>query len=325
MKLARRQFLQRAAATSILPAMPHVAGAETYPARPVRLIVGYAAGGGTDIVARLMGQWLSERFGQQFVVDNRPGANTNIATELVVRAQPDGYTLLVADTSAAINATFYDKLSFNFIHDTTAVSGAARQPQVIATNLSVPARTLPEFIAHAKANPGKISMGSPGSGNIGHVCGELFKMRTGTIMVHVPYRGSGPALIDLLGGHVQVLFAGSLPTLGYLRSGRLRVLAVTGAARLDALPDVPTVGEFIPGYEADDWKGIVAPKNTPTEIVDKLNSEINAALADPKIKARLAELGSTILAGSPAEFGGLVADETEKWAEVVRVANLKPE
>jgi tripartite-type tricarboxylate transporter receptor subunit TctC len=325
MKLPRRNFLRLAAGAAAPPAALRFAWAQAYPSRPVRLIVGFAPGGGTDILARLMGQWLSERLGQPFVIDNRPGANSNVATEAVVRAPPDGYTLLVVDTAPTINATFYDKLNFDFIRDIAPVAGIARQPMMMLVNPSVPAKTVSEFITYAKANPGKISMASPGSGNIGHVCGELFKMITGVNLVHVPYRGGGPALADLVGGQVEVMFQGLLASIEYIRSGRLRALAVTTATRVEALPDVPTVGEFLPGYEAEDWKGVFAPKNTPTEIVALLNREMNAALADPMAKAKLAELGGSSLPGTPTDFSKLIADETEKWARVVKFASIKAE
>jgi tripartite-type tricarboxylate transporter receptor subunit TctC len=325
MTIPRRRFLYLAVGAGAVPVLPRIARAQAYPTRPVRIVVGAAPGGGTDITARLTGQWLSERLGRPFVIENRPGANSNIATEAVVRASPDGYTLLVVDSSPAINATFYDKLNFDFIRDIVPVASIARQPQMMLVNPSVPAKTVPEFIAHAKANPGKINMASPGSGNIGHVCGELFKMVTGINMVHVPYRGGGPALADLVGGRVQVLFQGLLAAIEYIGSGRVRALATTTATRLEILPEVPTVGEFLPGYQADDWKGMVAPKNMPPEIIDKLNKEINAGLADPKLNGRLAALGGTALPGSPADFGKLIADETEKWAKVIRAANIKAE
>ena len=319
----RRQFLHLAAGAAALPAVSRIARAQSYPTRPVRLIVGFPAGGGTDVMARLMGQWLSERLGQPFIIENRPGGNSNIATEAVVRAPPDGYTLLVVDTAPAINATYYSKLNFDFIRDIAPVAGIASQTQIMEVNPSVPAKTVPEFIAYAKANPGKLNMASFGNGNISHVCGELFKMMTGVNMLHVPYRGAAPALADLLGGQVQVCFGGVIASIEYIRAGRLRALAVTTASRLEALPDIPSLSEFLPGYEATDWKGIGVPKNTPPEIIDKLNKEINAGLADPKLKARFAELGSPVLPGSPADFGKLIADDTEKWAKVVKFAGIK--
>jgi tripartite-type tricarboxylate transporter receptor subunit TctC len=325
MKLPRRQFLHLAAGAAALPALLRISRAQTYPTRPVRFIVGYPAGGGTDIVARLIGQWLSEHLGQPFVIDNRPGANTNIGTEVVVRAPPDGYTFLVADTAATINATFYEKLNFNFIRDFSPVACIASQPQVMEVHPSVPAKTVPEFIAYAKANPGRINMASSGSGNINHVCGELFKLMTGVNLLHVPYRGTGPAVTDLLSGQVQVMFGGLLASIQYIRTGGLRALAVTTTTRSDVLPDIPSMSEFLPGYGADDWKGICAPKNMPPEIIRKLNNEINAALADPNFRARLAELGGTPLALSPADFGKLIADDTEKWGKVIRAAGIKAE
>jgi tripartite-type tricarboxylate transporter receptor subunit TctC len=322
---SRRRFLHFVAGAAVLPAVSRSAWAQAYPTRPVRLIVGFAAGGGSDIIARLIGQWLSERLGRPFIVENRPGANTNIATEAVVRAPPDGYTLLLVDSAAALNATLYDKLTFSFVRDIAPVAGIARQPGVMAINPSLEAKTVPEFVAYAKANPGKLNMASAGIGNITHVSGELFKMITGVNMVHVPYRGTGPALPDLLGGQVQVYFGGPLALIEYIRTGRLRPLAVTSATRSNALPDIPSLSEFLPGYEADDWKGIGAPKDTPVEIIAKLHEEINAALADPKIKARLADLGGTPLPGSSADFGRFIAAETEKWGKVIRAANIKAE
>jgi tripartite-type tricarboxylate transporter receptor subunit TctC len=324
-KLSRRHFLHLAGGAVALPVMSRIAWAQTYPTRPVRIMVGAPAGGGIDITARLIGQWLSERLGQQFITENRPGAGTNIATEAVVRAAPDGYTLLLAFSSNALNATLYERLNFNFIRDIAPVAGVIRVPNVMLVNPSVPAKTIPEFIAYAKANPGKISMASGGIGTPGHVSGELFKMMTGVNLVHVPYRGAAPALTDLLGGQVQVYFPGMTGSIEYIKAGKLRALAVTTATRSEALPDLPTVGEFVPSFEASQWYGVGAPKNTPAEIVDRLNKEINAALADPKIKDRLTDLGGMILGGSPAEFGELIADETEKWGKVIRAANIKPE
>jgi tripartite-type tricarboxylate transporter receptor subunit TctC len=290
----------------------------------VRLIVGFAAGGTPDILARLMGQWLSERLGQQCVIENRIGAGGNIAIETVVNAPADGYTLLLVPTAAAINATLYDKLNYNFIRDIAPIAGIIRAPNVMLVNPSIPARTVPEFIAYAKANPGKVNMASAGNGSGPHLGGELFKMMAGVDIVHVPYRGGAPALADLIGGQVQVLFSAT-PADEYIRAGKVRALAVTTATRSDALPDVPAVSEFLPGYEASAWFGVGAPTNTPAEIVDKLNKEINAGLADPKIKVRLASLGGTVLAGSPADFGKLIADETEKWGKVIKFAGIKPE
>jgi tripartite-type tricarboxylate transporter receptor subunit TctC len=323
MKLPRRNFLHLAAGAVALPAFSRVAVAQTYPTRPVKLVVGFPPGGGNDIVARLIAQWLSERLGQPFVVENRPGAGTNIATEAVVRAQPDGYTLLFVAPSSAINATLYEKLSFNFIRDIAPVASLIRLPNVMEVNPSILVKTVPEFIAYAKADRSKINMASPGVGTSVHLSGELFKMMTGVDMLHVPYRGTAPALTDLLSGQVQVMFGTMTGSIEYIRTGKLRALAVTTATRAEALPDVPTVAEFVPGYEASTWYGIGAPKNTATEIIDKLNKEINAGLADSKIKAQLADLGGTVLAGSPAEFGRLIADETEKWGNVIRALNIK--
>jgi tripartite-type tricarboxylate transporter receptor subunit TctC len=323
MKLPRRNFLHLAAGAAALPAAPRIARAQTYPTRPVRLIVGFAAGGGQDILARLIGQWLSERLGQQFVIDNRPGAGGNLAAEAVVRAPADGYTLLLVGVPNAINATLYDRLNFNFIRDIAPVAGIIRGTYVMVVNPSVPAKTVPEFVAYAKANPGRISFGSAGIGSPNHVAGELFKVMAGVNLVHIPYRGIAPALNDLLGGQVQVTFASMPSSIGYIRADKLRALAVTTATRSEVLPDVPTVGEFVPGYEASAWYGLGAPKATPAEIVDKLNKEINAALADPKVKARLADLGGTPLLGSPADFGKLIAEETEKWAKVVKFSGPK--
>ena len=323
MKLPRRQFLHLAAGATALPAVSRFAWALTYPTRPVRLIVGVAAGGGTDIVARLISQWLSERLGQQFVIENRPGAGSNIATEVVVRAPPDGYTLLTVGAPAAINATlYYDKLNFNFIRDIAPVAGIMRGPLVMLVNPSFPAKTVPEFIAYAKANPGKINMASGGNGTTPHVTGELFKMMTGVDMVHVPYRGAGPAINDLLGGQVQVLFDNPIE---HIRAGRLRALAVTTTTRSEALPDIPTLEEFVPGYDASAWFGIGAPKDTSAQIIDRLNQEINAGLGDPRMKARLADMGGMVLSGSPADFGNHIAAETEKWAKVIKFAGIKPE
>jgi tripartite-type tricarboxylate transporter receptor subunit TctC len=325
MTLPRRHFLHLAAGAAALPALSRFAWAQTYPSRPVRIIVGFAAGGPNDILARLIGQWLSERLGQQFFIENRPGAGGNIATEAVVRAPPDGYTLLLVGTPNAINATLYDKLAFNFIRDIAPIASLIRGALVMVVHPSVPATTLPEFIAYAKANPGKLFYGSGGVGGITHITAELLKMMTGVNMVHVPYRGIAPALTDLLGGQVQVLFTNPALLIPYMRAGKLRALAITTATRLEALPDIPTVGEFVPGYEASSIFGLGAPKNTPAEIIDKLNNEINAALADPKFKARLAHLDGTALGGSPADFGKLIADETGKWGKVIRLANIKPE
>ena len=325
MKLPRRQFLHLAAGAAALSALPRVARAQAYPSRPVRLIVGFTPAGATDILARLIGQWLSERLGQPFVIENRPGAGSNIGTEAVVRAPPDGYTLLLCGNPNAINATFYDKLTYNFIRDIAPVASIVRIPLVMLVNSSIPAKTVPEFVAYAKAYPGKISFASGGNGTTPHVSGELFKMNAGVDMVHVPYRGAGPAMTDLLGGQVQVMFVGTPESIEQIRSGKLRALAVTTATRVDVLPDIPTLNEFVPGYEASAFWGIGAPKATPAEIVDKLNKEINAALADPKMKTRLADFGGTMLSGSPADFGKLIADDTEKWGKVIRAANIKAE
>jgi tripartite-type tricarboxylate transporter receptor subunit TctC len=324
-KLPRRNFLHLAAGAAALPAVPRIAKAQAYPTRPVRIIVGFVAGGSTDIMARLIGQWLSERLGQPFIIENRPGAGTNIATEAVVHAAADGYTLLLVNPPNAINATLYDKLNYNFIRDIAPVAGIARVANVMLVNPSVPATTVPAFIAYAKANPGKLNMASSGVGSSAHVGGELFKMMTGVNLVHVPYRGASPALTDLIGGQVQVYFSTMPSCIEYVRAGTLRALAVTTSTRLEVLPDIPPVGDFVPGYEASSWFGGGAPKGTPAEIIDKLNKEINAGLADPKMKARIADLGSEILPGSPADFGKLIADETEKWAKVIKFAGIKPE
>ena len=323
MKLPRRTFLHLAAGAAALPALSRIAWAQAYPSRPVRIIVGFAPGGSSDITARLIGQWLSERLGQQFVIDNRPGGGTNIGTEAVVRAPPDGYTLLLATAANAVNATLYDKLNFNFIRDIAPVAGIMRVPNVLVVHPSVPAKTIPEFIAYAKANPGKINMASGGVGGPSHVSGELFNMMAGVNMIHVPYRGVAPALTDLLGGQVQVTFATMPSSIAYIRAGQVRALAVTTATRSEILPDVPTVGQFVPGYEASNWYGMSAPKGTPAEVIDKLNRETNEILADSKAKARLADLGGTTLVGSPADFGKLIAEETEKWGNVIRVLNIK--
>jgi tripartite-type tricarboxylate transporter receptor subunit TctC len=323
-KLARRQFLHLVAGATALPAVSRIAWAQTYPARPVRIVVGLTAGSASDIVARLVGQWLSERLGQPFIIENRPGAGTNIAAEAVVRAAPDGYTLLLTASPNAINASLYDKLNFNFIRDIAPVAPISREPNVVLVNPSVPTRTVPEFIAYAKANPGRLNMASAGNGTTSHLAGELFKMMTGVNMVHVPYRG-GTALTDLLAGQVQVFFPPMVVPIAQIKAGKLRALAVTTATRSEALLDIPTVGEFVPGYEASVWFGLGAPNGTPAEIIDKLNQETNAALADPKIKGRLAESGGKALAGSPADFGKLIADETEKWGNVIRALNIKAE
>jgi len=324
MKLPRRRFLQLAAGATALAA-PCIAGAQAYPTRPVRIIVGYPPGGPTDLAARLIGQWLSERLGQPFIVENRPGAATNIATDAVVRAPADGYTLLLLDTAAAFNATLYDKLNFNLLRDIASVAGIVRAPAVLEVNPSVPAKTVPELIAYAKANPGKLNMASSGIGAPSQVFGELFKTMAGVNLVNVPYRGAAPAVTDLLAGQVQVYFDPIPNSIGYIRAGKVRPLAITSATRSKALPELPTVSEFVPGYEASFWFGIGAPKATPAEIVEQLNKEINACLADPKMKAQLADLGGVALPGSPAEFGKLIADETEKWAKVIKFAGIKPQ
>jgi tripartite-type tricarboxylate transporter receptor subunit TctC len=324
MKLARRNFLRLAVCGAALPTVP-AAWAQAYPARAVRVVVPVAAGGANDVTARLICQWLSEHLGQQFFVENRPGAGTNIGTEAVIRAPADGYTLLIAGSNAAINATLFQNLNFNFIRDTAPIGSIVRVPQVMQVNPSLPVQNVTEFIAYAKANPGKIAMGSGGNGSPAHVIGEYFKLMTGTDLTHVPYRGAAPAVTDLLGGQIQVAFTEMATSLGHIKSGRLRALAVTTAARSDALPDVSTLSEFIPDFEASQWVGLVAPKDTAPAIIDKLNAEINAGLADPKFKARFAELGGTMLPGSPADFGKLIRDETEKWAKVIRAAHIKVE
>jgi tripartite-type tricarboxylate transporter receptor subunit TctC len=325
MKFARRMFLHLTACAAALPVASRIAWAQAYPTRPVHLIVPLAPAGGGDILARLVGQWLSERLGQPFIIDNRPGGGGNIGTEAVVRAPADGYTLLLVGSYNAVNATFYDKLKYNFIRDIAPVAGIIRSPYAMVVNPSVQAKSVPEFVVYAKANPGKLSMASAGTGTGSHIAGELFKMIAGVDMVHVPYRSGGSAVTDLLAGQVQVLFNPPPASIAYIRAGRLRALAVTTATRSDVLPDVPTVGDFVAGYEASTWYGVGVPKNTPAEIVDKLNKEINAALADPKMKARLADLGGDVLSLSPADFGKLIAMDTEKWAKVIRAANIKPE
>jgi tripartite-type tricarboxylate transporter receptor subunit TctC len=325
MGLPRRQFLQLAATAAALPAMSRLAGAQSYPTRPIRILVGFAAGGNFDTVARLMGQWLSEQLHQPVIVENRPGAGSNLATDALVRSPADGHTLLLCGAVNAVNATLYDKLSFNFMSDVAPITGIVQFPNVMAVKLSFPAKTVPEFIAFAKANPGKINHGSSGRGTTQHLAGELFKMMTGADFVHVPYRGGSQALTDLLSGQVQVLFESMPVLIQHIKSGELRGLAVTTASRSEALPDLPTVGEFVPGFEATGWMGMCAPKHTPTEIIQKLNSSINAGLADAKLKMRLADLGAATIGGSPVEFGKLIADETEKWATVIRAANIKLE
>jgi tripartite-type tricarboxylate transporter receptor subunit TctC len=325
MKLPRRQILHLAAGAAALPAVTRFARAQAYPSRPVRIVLGLPAGGNQDVIARLIAPWLSERLGQQIIIDNHPSASNNIAADAVIRSPPDGYTLLLVGSYNAINASLYDKLGFDFVRDTAPVASLIRAPAVLVVNPSVPAKTVPEFIAYAQANPGKLTMASAGSGTPPHIAGELFKMMTGVNMLHVPYPGGGPALIDLLGGQVQVLF-GSMPaSIEHIRTGKLRALAVTTVERSPALPDVPTVGEFVPGYEQSTFFGLSAPRGTPPEIVERLNREINAILADPVAKARLAALGGTVLALSSADFGKLIADETEKWGKVIRAANIKPD
>jgi tripartite-type tricarboxylate transporter receptor subunit TctC len=325
MKLLRRKFLHLAAAVAALPAIARVARAQSYPTRPVRLVVGFAPAGGNDIAARLMGRWLSERLGKQFVVENRAGAATNVATEAVVNASPDGYTLLFVSTPAAINATLYERLKFNFLRDIVPIAGIAHLPSVLAVHPSVPAQTVPEFIAYAKNNPGKINMASAGVGSSGHLSGELFKLMTGTDLVHVPYRGNGPALTDLLGGQVQVLFPTAPSSIEYIKAGKLRALGVTTPARSQTLPDVPAIAEFVPGYEATAWYGLGAPKGTPGEIIDRLAKETNAGLADPQLKARFVALALEPMAMTSAEFATFIAAETAKWGKVIRAANIKVE
>ncbi len=324
-RLHRRQFLRLAGGVAALPSLSRAARAQAYPARPVRILVGFAPGGGTDVMARLMGQALSERMGQQFVIENRPGAGTNIATEAVINAPADGYTLLAASLPNAGNATLYRDLKFNFLRDIVPVAGIALDPFVLQVTPSFPANTIPELIAYAKAHPGKVNYGSGGIGSGNQICAEMFKMMAGIDLVHVPYRGAGPAMVDLMGGQVQVMFNTMSASLGHVRAGKLRALGVATATRQAALPNVPTVAEFVPGYEASFWTGIAAPKGTPAEIVDKLNKEVNAALADAKLQARLTEWGATALTGSPADFAKFIADETEKWGKVIRTAHIQAE
>jgi tripartite-type tricarboxylate transporter receptor subunit TctC len=324
-RLSRRRLLHSATGAAALALIPRNARTEAYPTRPVRLVVPFPAGGATDLLARLIGQSLTERTGQSFMIDNRPGAGGNIGTEAVVRAPPDGYTLLAFDTTSAVNATLYDRLNFNFIRDIAPVASIVRLPFVVLLHPSVPVRTISELIAYAKANPGKINMASAGNGTVPHVAGELFKMMTGTEMVTVTYRGAAPALSDLLGGQVQVYFGTTPASIEHVRAGRLRAIAVTTAARLDLLPDLPTVSDIVPGYEATGWWGIGAPKGTPAAVIERLNGDIDAALADPALKARIADLGGTALIGSPADFGQLIAEETEKWGKVVKFSGAKPE
>jgi tripartite-type tricarboxylate transporter receptor subunit TctC len=325
MKLPRRKFLHLAAGAAALPALPHIAKAQAYPTRPVRLVVSFAAGGG-DIIARLLGQWLSERLGQPFIIENRPGSGGNIGTEAVVKAPPDGYTLLFVLAPNAINATLYDKLNFNFIRDIAPVAGLIRVPNFIVVHPSFQSKTVPEFIAYARANPGKINYASSGVGGTSHLAGELFKMMTGVNLVHVPYRGNGPAVTDLLGGQVEVMFVSTPSSIEYIRSNKLRALAVTTATRFPTLPEMPTVHDFVPGYESSSWYGVGAPRGTPAAVIDKLNQQINAALSDPQMQARLlGDLGGISVGGSPADFGKLISEETEKWGKVIRAANIKPE
>lgn len=325
MKLPRRTFLHLAAGAAVLPAVSRIARAQAYPTRPVRIVVPLAPGAVNDITARLIGQWLSERLGQQFLIENRPGGGGNIGIEAVARAPADGYTLLVVGTAAAINATLFEKLNYNFIRDIAPVASIVRVPHVMQVNPSLPVKTVPEFIAYAKANIGKISMGSGGNGSPAHVIGELFKMMTGLNLVHVPYRGGAPALTDLIGGQIQVAFIDMAGSIEYIRGGKLRALAVTTATRSEALPTIPTMAEFVPGFEASQWVGLSAPKNTPSEIIGKLNTEVNAGLADPKLKARFADLGGIVLPGSTADFGKLIGDDTEKWANVIKFSGAKPD
>jgi tripartite-type tricarboxylate transporter receptor subunit TctC len=325
MKLPRRQFLLLAAGAGALPAMSRIARAQVYPTRPVRIIVGFAAGGTFDITARLIGEWLSQRLAQPFLIENRPGAGGNLGTEAVVKASPDGHTLLLAGTTSAINATLYDKMGLNFVRDIAPVASILRDPQLMVANPSIPAKTVPEFITYAKANPAKINFGSVGVGSTPHVSGELFNLMAGVHMIHVPYRGGAPALTDLIGGQIQIFFGLPSASIEYVRAGKLRALAVTAETRLASLPDIPSVSEFVPGFEASAWLGIGAPKNTPVDIIEKLNKEINAGLDNPKIKARLTELGSTVQALSPADFAKVIADDVEKWVKVIRAANIKVE
>jgi tripartite-type tricarboxylate transporter receptor subunit TctC len=325
MKLPRRKFLHLLAGTAAFPAVTRIARAQAYPTRPMRWIVPFPPGGAADITARIVGQWLSERLGQQFIIENRPGAGTNIGTEAVAKASPDGYTLLLVSVANTVNATLYEKLNFNFIRDIAPIAGLIRGPLVFELHPSVPAATIPEFIAYAKANPGKINMASAGNGTPGHLAGEMFKLSTGIDMIHVPYRGTGPAMNDLLPGRVQVMFDNLPTSLEHIKAGKVRPLAVTTATRSQMMPDLPTMNEFVPGYEVSSWFGIGAPKNVPVEIVDKLNNEVIAVLADPKMKARIAELSSAPLPMTPADFGKLIGSETEKWGKVIRAANIKLE
>ena len=325
MKPNRRKFLKMAAYAAAFPVAAPTARAQSYPSRPVRVVVPVAAGGANDVTGRIIAQWLSERLGQQFVIENRPGAGTNVGTEAVIRSPADGYTLLISGSNAAINPSLFKALNFNFIRDTAPIGSIVRVPQLMQVNPSVPANTVPEFIAHAKANPGKIAMGSGGNGSPAHVIGEYFKLMTGTDLTHVPYRGAAPAVTDLIGGQIQVAFTEMATSLGHVKAGKLRALAVTTTARTEALPDVPTLSDFIPGFEASQWVGLVGPKNTPPAIIERLNTEINAALHDPAIKARFADLGGMVLPGSAADFGKLIRDETEKWAKVIQSAKITVE
>lgn len=325
MTIHRRRFLQSSIYAAVLPSAAQTAWAQTYPTRAVRVVVPVAAGGANDVAARLVGQWLSEHLGQTFFVENRPGAATNVGTEAVIRAPADGYTLLIAGSNAAINATMFRNLNFNFIRDTAPIASIVRVPQLMQVTPSLPVKTVPEFIAYAKANPGKIAMGSGGNGSPAHVVGEYFKQMTGTDLIHVPYRGAAPAVADLISGQIHVAFTELATSLGHVKSGKLRALAVTTAVRAQVLPDVPTLSEFIPGFEASQWIGLVAPKGTPSPIIEKLNATINAGLADPKLKARFADLGGVVLPGSPDDFAKLIRDETEKWGKVIRAANIKVE
>jgi tripartite-type tricarboxylate transporter receptor subunit TctC len=325
MKLPRRQFLHLAAGAAVLPVASRIARAQTYPARPVRLIIGIAPGSSPDILGRLMAQWLSERLGQPFIVENRPGGGGNIAIEAVAKAPADGLTLLLVTIQSAVNATLYERLNYNFLRDIAPVASISSQTLALEVTPSFPAKTAREFIAYAKANPGKLSMATPGNGTTPHVAGELFKTMAGVDIVHVPYRGGAPALTDLIGGQVQMTFADITSSIEYVKAGKLRALAVSSVSRSDALPEVPPLADSLPGYEAIGWFGIGAPKNTPTEIVERLNKEINAGLADPRVKARFAELGAAVFAGSPAEFGKFIADETEKWGKVVKLGGMKPD
>ena len=325
MKLFRRQFLHLVAGAAAFPALSRVARAQNYPAHPVQIVVGFAAGSTTDILARLMAPWLSQRLGQQFIIENRPGAGGNIGAETVVRATADGYTILMVPRAVAANATLYEHLNFNFLHDIAPVAGVVRVPNVVEVNPSIPVKTIPELIAYAKANPGKLSFASAGIGTASHLAGQLFNTMTGVNLQHVAYRGDGPAMADLIAGQVQVGFATMIASIGHIRAGQLRPIAVTTIKRSDALPDIPSVSDFLPGYEASSWFGIAAPQGTPAAIIDSLNRETNAGLADPTIKARLADMGGMLLTGSPADFGRLIADETEKWSKVIRMAGIKAE